>query len=249
MSGHSKWSSIKHQKGIADAKRGQIFTKLAHTLTVAARQGGGDQLMNPRLAIAVEMAKKNNMPKENIDRAIKRGTGELGGAAVAELTFEGYGPAGAAIYIEAVTDNRNRTAAEVRAVFTKHGGRLGEPGSVAYLFRRRGVIAIKAQDSSIEEIELAIIDSGADDYEPAGQDFLVYTDPKNLHAAKDKLEKASLIIESAEISFEPVQTVSITNPKTAGQIMRLLDSLEELDDISQVASNVDIDDSVLDQLS
>lgn len=248
MSGHSKWSTIKHQKGAADAKRGKIFTKLGHAITVAAREGGGKPDMNPRLALAIEMGKKHNMPKENIERAIKRGTGELGGAAAEDVTYEGYGPGGTAIYITGVTDNRNRTAAEVRAVFNKQGGKLGESGSVAYLFSLRGVITVLSSDMSAEEIEMAIIESGADDYEATETGFLVYTDPKSLQATKQALETAGLTIDNAEQKFEPSQTVTISDEKTAQQIIRLMNALEDLDDVTDVVSNFDIDDSLMDKI-
>lgn len=245
MSGHSKWSSIKHQKGIADAKRGKAFTKLGHALTVAAKQGGGDPGMNPRLELAIEMAKRANMPKENIERAIKRGTGELGGAATEEINYEAYGPLGIAIYIEAVTDNRNRTTADIRSALTRFGGKLGESGSVAYLFQQRGVITLAKSGKDSEAIELAIIDSGAEDYDETEETFTLYTDPKTLSHTKERLEAAGLTIEALEQRFEPVQTVHISDEKTAGQILRLMEALEELDDVSSVSSNFDIDDNLL----
>ncbi len=248
MSGHSKWSTIKHQKGAADAKRGKLFTKLGHAITVAAR-GGGDASMNPRLALAIEMAKKNNMPKENVERAIKRGTGEAGGAAIETVTYEGYGPGGTAIYVEALTDNKNRTVSDIRAAFNKYGGKMGESGSVAYLFEQRGVITVAKNDKPDEELEMAIIESGADDYEVSEDQFLVYTDPHNLNDVKVALESNGLTVENAEQKFEPRQTVNITDEKTAGQIVRLMSALEELDDVSDVVSNFDISDDILSGLN
>lgn len=249
MSGHSKWSTIKHQKGAADAKRGQLFTKLGHAITVAARQGGGDPSTNARLALALEMAKKNNMPKDNMERAIKRGTGELGGAIVETITYEGYGPGGTAIFIEALTDNRNRTIGEVRAAFNKHGGKLGESGSVAYLFKQQGVITVAKNDQSSEAIEMAIIESGADDYQAFDDHFLVYTDPKSLTDIKAALEQQGLSITGADQSFEPVQTVAISDEKTASQILKLMSALEELNDVTDVVSNFDIDETILAKIS
>lgn len=249
MSGHSKWSSIKHQKGVADAKRGKLFTKLGHAVTVAARTGGGDPTMNPRLALAIEMAKKGNMPRENIERAVKRGTGELGGTQSEEVTYEGYGPGGTAIYVEAITDNRNRTTSDVRATFTKHGSKLGESGSVAYLFRQRGVLTIDKGEKDNETVELAIIDSGASDYEVTSDIYEVYTPPGEIQAVKEALERSGMVIKSAEIRYEPNQTIEIRDEKTAGQILRLMEALEELDDVSEVVSNFDIDEGLLVSLS
>ncbi len=249
MSGHSKWSTIKHQKGAADAKRGKVFTKLGHAITVAARTGGGDPAMNPRLGLAIDMAKKNNMPKDNIDRAIKRGTGELGGAAAEDINYEGYGPGGTALYIQTITDNRNRTIGEIRAAFNKHGGKLGESGSVAYLFKQLGVISLTAGDRLAEEVELAIIESGAEDYQPTEEGFLVYTDPKNLELTKQALEAAGLNITGAEQKYEPTQTIEITDSKTAQQIIRLMNALEDIDDVADVVSNFDIPDGLLTELN
>lgn len=248
MSGHSKWSTIKHQKGAADAKRGKIFTKLGHAITVAAREGGGDASMNARLALAIEMAKKQNMPKDNIDRAIKRGTGEGGGAAADEVTYEGYGPGGTAILIEGLTDNRNRTSGEVRAVFNKLGGKLGESGSVAYLFRKRGVITVGTENKTADDLEMAVIESGADDYELTESELTVYTDPKDLQTVKTTLEASGLSVSQAELRFEPNQTIQITDPKIAGQIIRILEALEDLDDVTNVTSNFDADKAVMSQI-
>ncbi len=247
MSGHSKWSTIKHQKGAADAKRGKVFTKLGNAITIAARLGGGDPGMNARLALAIDMAKKNNMPKDNIDRAIKRGTGELGGAMAESITYEGYGPGGTAILIETLTDNRNRTIGEIRAAFNKYGGKLGESGSVAYLFKNQGVITL-ANTEPLEEIELAVIDSGADDYESSDAETIVYTDPKNLTATKQALEAAGLEVTGAELKNEPTQIIEISDEKIASQLLRVMNAIEELDDVSDVASNFDISDELLAKL-
>jgi YebC/PmpR family DNA-binding regulatory protein len=248
MSGHSKWSTIKHQKGAADAKRGKVFTKLGHAITVAAREGGGDPIMNARLALAIEMAKKQNMPKDNIDRAIKRATGELGGAAAEDVNYEGYGPGGTAIFIEGLTDNRNRTSGEIRAVFNKLGGKLGETGSVAYLFQKRGVITVEAAGKSADDLEVAVIESGADDYELLDGELAVYTDPKELQSVKVSLEAAGLPIAQAELRYEPNQTIQITDPKVASQIIRIMNALEDLDDVTNVTSNFDVDEATMNQI-
>lgn len=249
MSGHSKWASIKHAKGAADAKRGKVFTKLGHNVTIAARLGGGDASLNPRLALAIEMAKKSNMPKENIDRAIKRGTGDGGGPAAEEVIYEGYGPGGTAIIIEGLTDNKNRTIGEIRSVFNKYGGKLGESGSVAYLFKQQGVITVGPSDDGIERVEMAIIESGAEDYTVTNGGFIVYTDPKALMSTKQALEEANLTIEGAEQKYEPRQIIKITDEKIASQILRVMNTLEELEDISVVVSNFDISAELLSTLS
>ncbi len=248
MSGHSKWASIKHQKGATDAKRAKVFTRLGHAVTIAARLGGGDATTNPRLALAVDMAKKNNMPKDNIDRAIKRGTGELGGAIAEDITYEGYGPGGTAILIETLTDNRNRTVNEIRNVFNKLGGKLGEAGSVAYLFKPRGVITVAKEANKSEEIEMAIIESGADDYQETDEGFIVLTDPQHLTTTKAALEAAGLSVIGAEQAQHPTQTMTITDEKIASQIVRLMNALEELDDISNVSGNFAIDDALLEKI-
>lgn len=244
MSGHSKWSSIKHQKGAADAKRGQLFTKLGHAITIAARLGGGNPAMNPRLTLAIDMAKKANMPKENVERAIKRGTGEGGGAKAEEIIYEGYGPSGTAILIEALTDNRNRTVNAIRAVFNKHNGNLGESGSVGYLFKQLGVLTIDSDTSLKEDMELAIIEAGALDYQPTDNGFVVYTEPKNLFATKEKLEAAGAIVATAEQRYEPDQLLTIDDAKTAKQIIKLITTLEELEDVTNVASNFELGDQL-----
>lgn len=245
MSGHSKWSSIKHQKGATDAKRGKLFTKLGHAVSVAARESGGDAAMNPRLTLAIDMAKKANMPKENIERAVKRGTGELGGAAVESVIYEGYGPGGTAILIQGLTDNRNRTVADIRTALTKNGGKLAEGGSVAYLFTLKGALTALKNSLSNEELEMAIIDSGAEDYELLGERATILTSPRDLQPVKERLEAAGLNITSAEQKFEPSQTVEITDEKTAAQIIRLMESIEELDDVTEVVSNFDIQNELL----
>jgi YebC/PmpR family DNA-binding regulatory protein len=238
MSGHSKWAGIKHQKGIADARRGQAFTKLANLITVAAKQGGGEPEMNFRLRLAIQKAKAANMPMANIERSIKRGTGELAGAQMEEVTYEGYGPGGVAVMVEAATDNRNRAASEIRNAFSKHGGRLGESGSVAYQFDQKGVIALKSPD--LETATLAAIEAGADDIEEEDGGLLVYTAPGQLESVRANLAADGYDIESAELSRIPKTTVAVSDPKTAATLMKLMHALEDLDDVSATAANFDI---------
>lgn len=243
MSGHSKWSTIKHQKGATDAKRGKIFTKLGHNITLAARQGGSDPAMNARLALAIELAKKANLPKDNIERAIKRGTGETGGAIAENIIYEGYGPNGTAILIETITDNRNRTISEIRAVFNKYHGKLAESGSVAYLFKQRAVLIVSF-NLSADEAELAMIEADVEDYQPVDDGYIVYADSKQLATTKLQLEKAGLTVESAELKFEPTQTIQINDQSTADQIMKVVSALEELDDVTDVIGNFALADSL-----
>ncbi len=237
MSGHSKWSSIKHQKGAADAKRGKVFTKLGHAITVAVRENGGQTDTNPRLVLAMEMARKNNMPKENIERAIKRGTGEGGGTLTEELTYEAYGPGGTAIYMQTITDNRNRTISAIRAVLGKHGGNLGESGSVAYLFKPQAVLTVLKGDKSSDAAEMTILESEANDYEVTEDGFMVYCTPAALSMTQAILEAAGLTVNLIEQKYVPTQTVLIEDEKVAGQIMQLIEALEGLDDVADVISN------------
>ena len=234
MSGHSKWSSIKHKKGAADAKRGKLFTKLARAITVAAREGGnGDPDANPALATAIQKARDNSMPKDNIARAIGRGTGEGGDAAAIErVVFEGYGPGGAAILVEALTDNRNRTSAEVRHAFTKHGGSLGEPGSVAYVFEKRGVIVLDGARYGEDDV-LAAIDAGADDVEEDGDLLKIVSEPSQLTAVREALEADGVEIQSADVAMEPKNLVEVPEDEAA-KLLRLLDALDDQDDVNDV---------------
>ena len=248
MSGHSKWSSIKHRKAAADAKRGQQFTKLARAITVAAREGGGDPDANPTLATAVQKARDASMPKDNIQRAIDRGTGAGSDAAAIErVVFEGYGPGGAAILVEALTDNRNRTSAEVRHAFTKHGGNLGEPGSVAWIFEKRGVTVVDA-DRYGEDDVIAAIDAGAEDVQRDGDLLKVISDPSDLAAVREALEGAGVEIQSADIAMEPRNTVEV-DASAAPALLRLLDALEEHDDVNDVHANFDIPQEVLESVA
>ena len=249
MSGHSKWSQIKHKKGVVDARRGQLFTKLAREITVAAREGGGDPAMNVRLRLAMEKAKEANMPHENVDRAIKRGTGtgDGAGAVMDRVSYEGYGPGGAAILVETVTDNRNRTVSDVRTVFSRGAGNLGEAGSVAWLFENRGVVTVGAVDQEkAEELALAAIDAGAEDFQ-LDNDFLeIYSDPAHFEAIRRALQEHHAQVSSAELSMVPKTTVSL-GEREAEQTLKLLDRLEELEDVQRVYTNADFPEAVLEK--
>ena len=248
MSGHSKWSSIKHKKGAADAKRGKLFTKLARAIAVAARDGGGDPDGNPALATAVQKAREASMPKDNIQRAIDRGTGAGGDAAAIEtVLFEGYGPGGAAILIEALTDNRNRTSAEVRHAFTKHNGSLGEPGSVAWIFEKRGVITVDGQRYD-EDALIVAIDAGAEDVQAEGEVLRVLCQPTDLSAVREALEGAGIEVGSADITMEPKSTVEVKG-NDAKSLLALIEALEDDDDVNEVHANFDIPDDVLQKLA
>lgn len=245
MGGHSHWSQIKRQKGASDAKRGAAFTKLSREITVAAREGGGDPGMNARLRLAIEKARDNNMPADTIKRAIERGTGAGEGAAtLQEITFEGYGPGGVAILIQTVTDNRNRTVSELRTTLSRGGGNLGESGSVAWQFESRGMITIEADSQDPEDLALAAIDTGAEDVRVEGNFVEVYTAPTDLDRVRRQLQEAGLKIASAELSMVPKNTLPL-DEKTAVQALKLLDQLEELDDVQKVYSNADFPESVL----
>jgi YebC/PmpR family DNA-binding regulatory protein len=245
MSGHSKWSQIKRQKGAADAKRAQVFTRLGRELTIAAKHGGTDPEGNPRLRLAIDHARDANMPKETIERAIKRGAGhEAGSVELQEVVYEGYSPGGAAILVEALTDNRNRTAAEVRNVFAKAGGNLGESGSVAWIFEVRGLISADAGGSDPDELGLLAIDSGADDVRVDGTTLEIYTAPDQLEPVRRALTEHGVTIASSEVTQLPKTTIAL-EPRQAEQVLRLLDRLDDLDDVQRVSSNADFPDEVL----
>jgi len=247
MSGHSRWSQIHRQKALTDQKRGQLFTKLANAITIAAREGGGEPETNFKLRMAIEKAKEQNMPSENIEKAIKRGTGELEGAKIEETTYEGYGPSGVALLINIVSDNKNRALSEIRNILGRFGGKLGEPGSVSYLFEQKGIItAISDQQSAIrkEEIELAAIDAGAEDINEQDDALLIYTNPKELFQVKKRLEEKGVKIASAGLSMEPKNPVKITEEQKASQILKLLDTLDECQDVANVYANFDIPDNL-----
>jgi YebC/PmpR family DNA-binding regulatory protein len=246
MSGHSKWASIKHQKGIKDARRGASFTKFANLISVAAR-AGADPAMNFKLRLAVDSAKKAGVPNANIDRAIKRGSGQDGGGAFEEVTYEGYGPGGVAVIVETATDNRNRTAPEVRSAFTKHGGSLGTPGSVSYQFHQRGVIVIPAKD--LESATMDAIEAGAEDVEEGDGQLVVYTKPTSLDHVRKALTGGGYEAERAELSFEPDTEISVTDEATARKLMRLMYALDELDDVTATYSNFDIAPALMDQIA
>lgn len=248
MSGHSKWSSIKHKKGAADAKRGQRFTKLAKAITIAAREGGGDPDGNPALATAIQKAKAESMPKANIERAIDRGTGEGADAEVVErIQFEGYGPGGAAILVDALTDNRNRTSAEVRHAFTKHGGSLGEPGSVAWMFETHGVVVVDGEGHSEDDL-MGAIDAGASDVVEAEGKLRVLAEPTDLTAVRQAIEADGIEIESAGLEVIPKNTVEIEE-SDAGTLIKLLDAIEDQDDVNEVHANFDIPEEILEKLA
>jgi YebC/PmpR family DNA-binding regulatory protein len=246
MSGHSKWSSIKHKKGAKDAKRGKLFTKLARAITVAARDGGGDPDSNPALGLAVQKARDASMSKDNIQRAIDRGTGEGDDAAAIEaVTYEGYGPGGAAILVETLTDNRNRTGSEVRHAFEKHGGSLGEPNSVAWQFEKRGVILIDGGRYGEDDLMTAI-DAGAEDVSADGDVLKVITAASDLTAVRSAVESSGVEIESAELSMEPANTVEVGESE-AGSLLRLMDTLSEHDDVDSVHANFDVPEEILER--
>jgi YebC/PmpR family DNA-binding regulatory protein len=244
MSGHSKWAQIKRQKGVADVRRGALFTKLSREITIAARQGGGDPDMNFRLRLAVQKARENNMPADNIKRAIDRATGGGDGGTIEEITYEAYGPHGVAILIEAMTDNRNRTVAEVRSTLTRAGGSLGESGSVGWQFENRGLILVNAEGKDSDEIELAAIDAGAQDVQAGDGAVEIATDPADLESVRKALLDAGYEITSAELAMQPKASISL-EPEDAGSVLRLLDKLEDLDDVQRVYSNADFPEEVL----
>jgi YebC/PmpR family DNA-binding regulatory protein len=247
VSGHSKWSSIKHRKAATDAKRGQLFTKLARAISVAAREGGGDPEANYALAAAIEKARGYSMPKDNIQRAIDRGTGEGGGGEEIErVVYEGYGPAGVAVLVETLTDNRNRTGSEVRHAFDKNGGSLGEPGSVAWQFDKRGVVLVDG-DSHSEDDLIAAIDVGADDVTVEGDLLKVTSEPSSLAAVREALEESGVEVQSAEIAQEPKAAVEVRDEAEARRVMRLMDALDDHDDVEAVHANFDIPAELLEE--
>jgi YebC/PmpR family DNA-binding regulatory protein len=249
LAGHSKWAQIKRKKGATDAKRGQLFSKLTRAIIVASREGGPDPAGNLALQNAIEKAREASMPKDNIERAIARGAGAAGdGAAYETVAYEGYGPAGIAVYVEAVTDNRNRTAADVRSIFTKSDGSLGESGSVAWLFERRGV-ALVAGDADEDELTMAAADGGADDVEREGGSWRVTSAPEALGAVRSSLEAAGFTVESADLTLVPKTTIELEDESAARKILRLMDALEENDDVQDVYANFDIPERVLETVA
>lgn len=249
MSGHSKWSTIKHGKAITDARRGKLFTKLTKEVIIATREGGGDPDMNFRLRMAIQKAKDQNMPSDNIDRAIKKGSGDAGdGAQMLEVLYEGYGPEGVAIMLETLTDNRNRTVSDVRSTLTKAGGNLAEAGAVAWQFEQKGVIMVEAGEDLAEELALIAIDEGADDFEAYDSTLEIFSAPGTLEAIRITLEQNEAKINSSEISMVPSHTIELDN-RAAIQTLKLLDKLEDLEDVQKVYSNADFSDEAMDQYS
>jgi YebC/PmpR family DNA-binding regulatory protein len=244
VAGHSKWSQIKRKKAVIDAKRGAYFTKLIREITVAAREGGGNPDFNPRLRLAVDTAKAANMPADNIDRAIKKGTGELEGVSYEEITYEGYGPAGVALFIETLTDNANRTVADIRHALGRQGGSLGTNGSVAWQFDRKGQIYVDAGRYHEDAVLEAALLAGAEDVARQGDEFVVTTDVQGFHQVQHRLREGGVDFSEAELSMIPQNEVSIAG-KDAEKLLKLLDALDELDDIQKVHSNADIDEAVL----
>jgi YebC/PmpR family DNA-binding regulatory protein len=250
MSGHSKWSSIKHKKGAADAKRGKLFSKLARAIIVAAREGGPDPAANLALQNAIEKARSYSMPKDNIERAIARGAGTAGDSeAFEQITYEGYGPNGVAIIVEALSDNRNRTASEVRHVFSKHDGNLGTSGAVAWLFERRGVILVDGERFGEDDVTLAAAEGGAEDVELDGSTLEVTTTPESLTGVREALEQAGVEVESAETTMVAKTTIELDDESAARKTLRLIDALEELDDVSEVYANFDIPEQLLETVA
>jgi YebC/PmpR family DNA-binding regulatory protein len=249
VSGHSKWSSIKHKKGAADAKRGKLFSKLSRAIIVAAKEGGADPSANLALQNAIEKARSYSMPKDNIERAIARGSGQDADASAFEtIVYEGYAPGGVAVIVEALTDNRNRTASDVRHVFTKNDGSLGESGSVAWLFERRGIVLVDGSADE-DELTLAAAEGGADDVQRDGSTWEVTSAPENLSAVREAIEKAGFTVENAELTMVPKTTIEIDEESQAKKILRLIDALEENDDVQEVYANFDIPERVLEEVA
>jgi YebC/PmpR family DNA-binding regulatory protein len=245
MSGHSKWHSIKHQKGAADAARGKLFARLARQIEVAARDGGGDLEANPTLRTMVQKARDASMPKDNIERAIKRGTGELEGVRYETVTYEGYATNGVAVYAEVLTDNRNRTGADIKNIFTRNGGSLAEPGAVAWQFERKGVIILEKSAATEEQLMDVTLDAGAEDIEDQGDTWQVTTGPSELHAVRTALEGAGIAFTSADLTMLPSTSVALGDASHAKSVLRVIDALEEHDDVQNVYANFDIPDDVL----
>ncbi len=248
MSGHSKWSTIKRKKGAVDAKRGKIFSRLTKEITVSARLGGGDPDGNPRLRAAIAAAKQENMPKDNIQRAINKGTGEGGGSNLEEVIYEGYGPEGVAIMVDSLTDNKNRTVSDLRHLFTKYGGSMGEPGCVSWMFDKKGVIVFDQDAVKEDELFEAALESGAEDLQPTESQFEVLTDPATFIEVKEELESRGFEPVLAELQLRPKTTVAIDEENRAQTILRLVESIEDHDDVNNVFANFDIPDRILEDL-
>ncbi len=249
MSGHSKWSTIKRKKGAVDAKRGRIFTRLIKEISVAARMGGGDPDANPRLRSAIASAKAENMPKDNIERAIKKGTGELEGAVYEEITYEGYGPGGVAVLVECLTDNKNRSVADVRHFFSKSGGNLGEIGCVSWMFSKKGTILVDKESISEEELLDKALEGGAEDVVEEDTVYQVLTAPEDFETVRESLESCGVEFIEAAVAMVPQTIVEITDEKTAKQVLKLLENLEDNDDVQNVYANFDIPDEIMETVS
>jgi YebC/PmpR family DNA-binding regulatory protein len=248
MSGHSKWSTIKHKKAAKDAKRGKIFTKLIKEITVAARIGGGDINANPRLRTAVLTARSNSMPGENIDRAIKKGTGELEGVTYEEIQYEGYGPGGAAIIAQVLTDNKNRTVSDIRRLFTKHGGNLGETGCVSWMFDKKGLLAVEKSQVDEERLMELVLDAGAEDVRDEGEIFEIITPPEEFEKVKEKLDHEKIAVSSAQVTLVPKNSVDV-DAKHVEQILKLTEELEDHDDVQSVSANFNIPTEMMEKAS
>ncbi|HMA67971.1 MAG TPA: YebC/PmpR family DNA-binding transcriptional regulator [Desulfosalsimonadaceae bacterium] len=244
MAGHSKWANIKHKKGAEDAKRGKIFTKLTKEIIVAARMGGGDPNANPRLRAAIQSAKSNNLPKDKVERAIKKGTGELEGVNYEETTYEGYGPGGAAVLVDSMTDNKNRTVSDVRHIFSKHGGKLGENGCVDWMFDKKGWMAVKKTDVDEETLMTVALEAGAEDMREEDENFEIITPPEAFEDVKAALKEAEIPYENAEVTMLPQSYINLTG-KEAEQMYKLMDALDDNDDVQKVYTNADIPDEVI----
>jgi YebC/PmpR family DNA-binding regulatory protein len=245
VSGHSKWATIKHQKGAKDAKRGKVFAKLIRQVEVAAREGGGDPDSNPTLRTMFQKARDSSVPLDTIERAVKRGTGELEGVRYEPVNYEGYAPAGVAVYVEALTDNRNRTGGDVRSTFSKLGGSLAEPGAVAWQFERKGVVILPKPGVQEDDLMLVVLDAGADDVIDDGDTWRVVSEPQALPAVRTALDEAGIAFDSAELTMQATTTVSLDTAEDAKKVLRLIDALDDLDDVQEVYANFDIPDSIL----
>jgi len=248
MSGHSKWAGIKHRKAAQDAKRGKLFTKLIREITVAAREGGGNPDTNPRLRTAIERARDANMPQDNIEKAIKRGTGELPGVSYETCIFEGYGPGGVAIMVEALTDNKNRTSAEIRNIFSKKGGNLAGSGSVAWVFNKKGYILIDKSQVSEDELFAIVVDAGAEDIKTEGKSYEIFCQPQDFEKVKNTLKEKGIKWQIAELTMVPTSTVKVTGNQ-AKQVLALIEALEDHDDVQKVYANFDIPEEIMEQLA
>ena len=244
MSGHSKWSTIKRKKAAKDAQKGKVFTRLIREITVAAKEGGGDEESNPRLRTAIQDAKTANMPLANIEKAVKKGTGELPGVSYEDVIYEGYAPGGVALFMQTLTDNKNRTVAEIRHILSKHGGSLGESGSVGWMFKKTGVLSVQADSVSEDDLMMLVLDAGAEDIENDEDYFVVKTEPGNLSSVKQALDASGIKYEDAKVVMEPQNTVAVEG-KEAEQVLKLMDALEDQDDMQNIYANFDIDDSII----